>query len=94
MLDQAKRFGFYQLPPLETPAERARRPSGLYTEGRLFDPQKPQFQVDPGRLAFGQEKMVVTPLQMAMVAAGIANGGDRHEALRRSTGSWRPAAAP
>src|SRR5262249_2517337 len=32
-------------------------------------------QVDPGRLAFGQERLQVTPLQMAMVAQGIANGG-------------------
>ena len=31
--------------------------------------------VDPGRLAFGQERMLVTPLQMAMVSATIANGG-------------------
>ncbi len=49
-------------------------PSGLYDHGRLFRPHDPN-QVDPGRLAFGQERMQVTPLQMAMVAAGIANGG-------------------
>src|SRR5207302_2500447 len=30
---------------------------------------------DPGRLAFGQERLLVTPLQMAMVAAAVANGG-------------------
>jgi penicillin-binding protein A len=73
VLDYARRFGFYADPPLETPsAERA--PSGLYDHGRLFRPRDPN-QVDPGRLAFGQERMQVTPLQMAMVAAGIANGG-------------------
>jgi peptidoglycan glycosyltransferase len=74
ILDEAKRFGFYQLPPLETPANE-RQASGLYKSGRLFDPQNPRLQVDPGRLAFGQEKMVVTPLQMAIVAAAIGNGG-------------------
>ena len=26
-------------------------------------------------MAFGQERMLVTPLQMAMVAAGIGNAG-------------------
>jgi peptidoglycan glycosyltransferase len=69
-----KRFGFYSVPPLETPLNE-RAPSGLYRKGRLFDPTQPQFQVDPGRLAFGQERLQVTPLQMAMVVAAIANGG-------------------
>ena len=69
----AKRFGFYSLPPLETPTNE-RLPSGLYRDGRLFTP-KTDFQADPGRLAFGQERLLVTPLQMAMVVAGIANGG-------------------
>jgi len=31
--------------------------------------------VDPGRFAFGQERLLVTPLQMAMVAGTIANRG-------------------
>jgi peptidoglycan glycosyltransferase len=74
ILDKAKQFGFYRDPPLETPSNE-RSPSGLYDHGRLFDPKKPQFQVDPGRLAFGQERMLTTPLQMAMVAAGVANQG-------------------
>jgi penicillin-binding protein A len=73
ILDYAKRFGFYEDPPLETPSEERLR-SGLYQGGKLFEPTEPN-QVDPGRLAFGQERMLVTPLQMAMVAAGIANGG-------------------
>ena len=74
ILEYAKRFGFYATPPLETPANQ-RLPSGLYNDGRLWYPKKPEFQVDPGRLAFGQERMQVTPLQMAMVASAIANGG-------------------
>ena len=32
-------------------------------------------QVDVGRMAIGQDKLAVTPLQMAMVAAAVANGG-------------------
>jgi len=74
ILDKAKAFGFYKDPPLETP-EDERSPSGLYKGPHLFDPTQPQFQVDPGRLAFGQERMLATPLQMAMVAAGVANHG-------------------
>jgi penicillin-binding protein A len=74
ILRYMKRFGFYSVPPLETPLNE-RAPSGLYRNGELFDPDKPQFQVDPGRLAFGQERLQVTPLQMAMVAAAIANRG-------------------
>jgi peptidoglycan glycosyltransferase len=73
VLDYAKRFGFYEDPPLETPADE-RTPSGLWNRGRLFDPKDPN-QVDPGRLAFGQERLLVTPLQMAMVVGTIANGG-------------------
>ena len=74
VLDYAKRFGFYSLPPLELPASE-RVESGLYDHGRLFDPKHPDTQVDPGRLAFGQERLAVTPLQMAMVAAAIGNHG-------------------
>jgi peptidoglycan glycosyltransferase len=74
VLDYAKRFGFYSLPPLDLP-ENERVESGLYDHGRLFDPKHPDTQVDPGRLAFGQERLAVTPLQMAMVAAAIGNHG-------------------
>jgi penicillin-binding protein A len=73
ILEYAKRFGFYSAPPLETPDDE-RRASGLYQKGRLFYP-KHDYQVDPGRLAFGQERLGVTPLQMAMLTAAIANHG-------------------
>ena len=73
LVEYSKRFGFYSLPPLETPANE-RAPSGLYKGTKLFDPQE-DTEVDPGRFAFGQERLLVTPLQMAMVAATIANNG-------------------
>ena len=73
ILAQAKAFGFYERPPLETP-DSERLPSGLYQNGRLFDPQYDR-EVDAGRMAFGQERLLVTPLQMAMVAGTIGNGG-------------------
>jgi penicillin-binding protein A len=77
ILRYAKRFGFYSLPPLETPSDE-RVPSGLYKNGKLWDP-KSEFQIDPGRLAFGQFNMLATPLQMAMVAQTIANKGEEME---------------
>jgi penicillin-binding protein A len=73
VLDQAKRYGFYEEPPVELPSEEVAI-SALYSRGRPYIPKDPN-QVDPGRLAFGQERMLVTPLQMALVAAGIANDG-------------------
>ena len=51
ILNHAKHFGFYSVPPLETPVNE-RAISGLYDKGNLFFP-KNDFQVDPGRLAFG-----------------------------------------
>jgi len=74
VLEKAKDFGFYSLPPLEVPGD-ARSPSGLYNGSKVFDPKDPASEVDPGRLAFGQERLLTTPLQMAMVAAAVANDG-------------------
>jgi peptidoglycan glycosyltransferase len=74
ILEYAKRFGFYSVPPLETPPGE-RTASGLYKNGHLFDPSS-ESQVDPGRLAFGQFNLLATPLQMAMVGQAIANKGE------------------
>jgi penicillin-binding protein A len=76
ILEAAKQFGFYTVPPLETPRNE-RATSGLYHNGKLFDPTTSAgySRVDPGRLAFGQETMLATPLQMALVAAAVANRG-------------------
>jgi peptidoglycan glycosyltransferase len=73
ILDTAKRFGFYEKPPLETPADE-RLASGLYRNAQLFYP-KVDANVDAGRMAFGQERMLVTALQQAMVAGAIGVGG-------------------
>ena len=73
ILDTAKRFGFYERPPLETPVDE-RLASGLYRNGRLYYPRRDS-DVDAGRMAFGQERMLVTALQNAMVAGAIGVGG-------------------
>jgi len=77
ILDYAKRFGFYSLPPIETPPDESAA-SGLYKYNkhgrRLWTPTS-NTQIDSGRLAFGQFNMLATPLQMALVGATIANKG-------------------
>jgi penicillin-binding protein A len=74
LLSEAKKFGFYSVPPLETPSD-ARSASGLYKGSKIYDPKDPDRFVDPGRTAFGQGQLLATPLQMAMVAGAVANGG-------------------
>jgi peptidoglycan glycosyltransferase len=75
MEDYMKRFGFYSTPPLDyPPGELA--PSGEWSappHRHLLLPTSDQ--VDLGRMAIGQDKLGVTPMQMAMVAATVANGG-------------------
>ncbi len=77
VLDEAKQFGFYSKPPLELPSNEMAA-SGLYNlkTHSLYDNAA---IVDPGRLAFGQEHLLVTPLQMALVAGAVANGGKMME---------------
>jgi penicillin-binding protein A len=71
------RFGFYTDPPMDYPDDQM-VPSGEYSErGRLLSPTSDQ--IDVGRMAIGQDKLLVTPLQMATVAQTIGNGGVRME---------------
>jgi peptidoglycan glycosyltransferase len=67
-----ERLGFDRKPPLDLPGGE-RRASGEYKSGVLLDPMS-KF-VDVGRMGIGQDKLAVTPLQMALVAASVANGG-------------------
>ena len=68
-----QKFGFFDLPPLSYPTDEM-NPSGLYANGRLLGTLAP---IDVGRVAIGQERLAVTPLQMAEVAATVGNGGVR-----------------
>jgi len=48
-------------------------PSGVYdSNGKLLGPGD---AIDIGRVAIGQERLLVTPMQMAEVASAVANGG-------------------
>ena len=71
--DYMARFGFFTDPPLTYPSDEM-SPSGLYHNGRLLSTSAP---IDVARVAIGQERLQVTPLQMAEVAATIGNGGER-----------------
>jgi peptidoglycan glycosyltransferase len=70
----AERYGFYQTPPLELP-EGEVLPSGRYGKQGLLSPGAFMDPLDVAWAACGQERMLATPLQMALVAAGVANGG-------------------
>jgi peptidoglycan glycosyltransferase len=72
--DYMKRFGFGSDPPLDYP-DAQMLPSGVYDKGKLLSPGSRR--VDIGRVGIGQERLRVTPLQMATVAATVANGGVR-----------------
>lgn len=67
------RFGFYRLPPLDYPKDQMIASGERGPNGRLIPVTSPL--VDVGRMAIGQDKLAVTPLQMAMVVSAVANGG-------------------
>jgi penicillin-binding protein A len=76
MADYMEKFGFYADPPMDYP-DNQMLPSGEYRNGKLLAPTS-RF-IDVGRMAIGQDKLLVTPLQMASVVQTIGNGGVRME---------------
>ncbi len=68
-----QRFGFYALPPIDLPRGELGTSRPYDFKGRAFRPGSPN--EDIGRIGIGQGGLLVTPLQMAMVAAAVANGG-------------------
>jgi peptidoglycan glycosyltransferase len=73
MTDYMKRFGFYAKPPLDFPPNQLRASRPYSPRGHAYPPGSPN--EDLGRIGIGQGGLLVTPLQMAMVAAAVANGG-------------------
>jgi peptidoglycan glycosyltransferase len=64
-------FGFGSTPAIDLPDDQ------VYTSG-IFDGEELLGRNDPidiARVAIGQERLAVTPLQMAEVASAVANGG-------------------
>jgi peptidoglycan glycosyltransferase len=68
-----KRFGFYSKPPLDFPPDEMAASGEKTPSGKLLLPTNRR--VDVGRMSIGQDKLEVTPLQMAMVTAAVANHG-------------------
>jgi peptidoglycan glycosyltransferase len=73
LISYMKKFGFYQPPPIDLPRDEVVS-SGLRRRGHLLPTDAP---IDIGRTSIGQERLTVTPLQMATVAATVANDGVR-----------------
>jgi len=76
LIDYMDRFGFNQDPPLDYPADQMNASGIRNAEGKLRDGGD---GFDVGRVAIGQGglegQIQVTPMQMAMVAAVVANEG-------------------
>jgi peptidoglycan glycosyltransferase len=66
------RLGFGAPVEVDLPRDE-RAASGERVRGRVVPATNGA--VDVGRMAIGQDKLTVTPLQMAMVASAVANGG-------------------
>jgi peptidoglycan glycosyltransferase len=71
LFEYMEKFGFNATPAIDLPEEEVSK-SGVYGEEGLLGANDP---VDLARVAIGQERLAVTPLQMAEVAAAVANGG-------------------
>ena len=71
LFEYMDRFGFGSTPAIDLPDEQVYR-SGVYEGDDLLGRGD---AVDVARVAIGQERLLVTPLQMAEVAAAVANGG-------------------
>ncbi len=76
MNEYMTRFGFGTDPPMDYP-DGQMRPSGVFDVKRNKIIPTDSGKVDIGRVGIGQERLLVTPLQMATVAATVANGGVR-----------------
>jgi peptidoglycan glycosyltransferase len=78
MVEYMRRFGFYETPPLDYPADQKAASGVFNAEGELVEEG-----FDVGRVAIGQGgaegELRATALQMAMVAAAVANQGDLME---------------
>lgn len=70
MVDYMERFGFYAKPRIDLPRPQVAVSAPFDRSG---DPLRSG--LDIGRVGIGQERLQVTPLQMAMVAAAVANEG-------------------
>jgi peptidoglycan glycosyltransferase len=78
LVEYMEKFGFFEDPPLDFPTDEL-APSGVYNSDRSLV----RSGFDSGRVAIGQGgaegQLLATPLQMAQVAAAVANQGHLQE---------------
>jgi penicillin-binding protein A len=78
MVEYMERFGFYSDPGLDFPSRELEASGPVNSDGQLV-----RDGFDVGRVAIGQGgeegQDLATPLQMAQVAAAVANGGELME---------------
>jgi peptidoglycan glycosyltransferase len=67
LADEAYEFGFGARPPFDLPAVA----KSVFPEAETFERDLPGL----AQSAIGQQNVAATPLEMALVAAGVANGG-------------------
>ncbi len=67
LASQANAFGFNKVPPIDLPFGA----TSFFPAASAFDRDRPAL----AKSAIGQQDVTATPLQMALVAAGIANNG-------------------
>jgi peptidoglycan glycosyltransferase len=70
-------FGFGERPPIDLPTGQVLPSGRIGPRGQILP--NDQDGEDTARIGIGQERLAVTPLQMAMVASAIANGGVLYE---------------
>jgi peptidoglycan glycosyltransferase len=73
MTQYMQQFGFYSKPPLDFPSDQLGISRPFSPSGHPYPPASPN--EDIGRIGIGQGGLLVTPLQMAMVAETVADGG-------------------
>jgi peptidoglycan glycosyltransferase len=71
MFETMEKFGFNATPGIDLPSDEV-YDSGVFEEEHLLHRNDP---VDLARLGIGQERLLASPLQIAEVAAAIANRG-------------------
>ena len=100
LADEAHEFGFGDRPPFDLPAVA----KSVFPEAGAFERDLPGL----AQSAIGQQNVASTPLEMALVAAGVANGGkimkphvlaevrDNEGNVVRTAqpGEWRTAVSP
>jgi len=73
MTKYMQRFGFYSKPPLDYPSSQIGISQPYRTISQPFPPASGD--EDIGRIGIGEGGLLVTPLQMAMVASAVADNG-------------------